>query len=176
MQRIADTVHVLEEIVIKPAANTEAACQAFHKRAFELSQTVPHHQRPFEIEIYGDASGNQRRTSGADTDWALIRQFFALWKGTYNAKFHTVTVNPAVRDRVNCVNSRLRNQLSETHLFIDPACRELIKDLEDVSWALNDIDKADRARTHTSDALGYYLSQAFNLKPIMGHQPQGRVL
>jgi hypothetical protein len=37
--------------------------------------------------------------------------------------------------------------------------------------ATTEIDKSDRARTHASDALGYYISQAFTMMPKMGHQP-----
>jgi hypothetical protein len=88
-----------------------------------------------------------------------------------------------VRDRINCVNSRLRNNLDDARLFIDPRCRELVKDLEQVAWATDstgavtsDVDKSDRARTHTSDALGYYIAHAFPLKPLIGHQSIGRLL
>jgi hypothetical protein len=55
--------------------------------------------------------------------------------------------------------------------------------LEQVVWAtdstgavLSEIDKSDRARTHVSDALGYYMSQAFPLKPLIGPQSTGRLL
>jgi hypothetical protein len=88
-----------------------------------------------------------------------------------------------VRDRINCVNSRLRNTLEENRLFIDPCCRELVKDLEQVAWAtdstgsvLPELDKSDRARTHSSDALGYYIAQLFPLKPLSGHQSSGPIL
>jgi hypothetical protein len=170
MQRDGDIVSVLDEIILKPDANTEAACQAFHERASPFLTN-----RVMEVEVYGDASGNQRRTSASTTDWALIRQFFARWSGTYRASIRTTTCNPAVRDRVNCVNTRLRNAVGEYRLFIDPRCRELIRDLEQVSWALDasgrttsEVNKSDRARTHSSDALGYYIAEAFPLLPKIG--------
>jgi len=177
MQRTGDVVHVLDEIIVQPDANTEAACQAFHQRASGLagSQTL-------DVEVYGDSSGNQRRTSGALTDWALIRDFFSRWRGSYRSSIRTTTHNPAVRDRVNCVNSRLRNTLGEIRLFVDPRCRELIRDLEQVTWALDasgrptsEIDKSDRARTHSSDALGYYIAEAFPLRPQVGYRSTGRL-
>ena len=178
MQRVGEEVHVLEELVIQPEATTEAACQLFHERAVPLYWNVPNYQRPLRVEIYGDASGNHRRTAGATTDWAIVRQYFKAWQHLYRASFRTVSVNPAVRDRVNCVNSRLRSHAGERRLFVDPGCKELIRDLEQVSWdvsangaATTEIDKSDRARTHASDALGYYISQAFTMMPKMGHQP-----
>jgi hypothetical protein len=182
MQRVGDTVHVFDEMVL-PNANTEAACQAFLDKAELLYKQVPGYQRPMSVEVYGDASGHQKRTSAADTDWTIIRQFFHRWKGTYQESFHILSANPPVRDRINCVNSRLRNTFEENRLFIDPRCRELVKDLEQVAWAtdstgavLSELDKSDRARTHASDALGYYLAQIFPLKPLIGHQSSGPIL
>jgi len=182
LQRVGDTVHVFDEIVL-PNANTEAACQAFLDKAELLYKQVPGYQRPMNVEVYGDASGNQKRTSAAETDWTIIRQFFRRWKGTYQESFHVLSANPPVRDRINCVNSRLRNTFEENRLFIDPRCRELVKDLEQVAWAtdstgavMSELDKSDRARTHASDALGYYIAQVFPLKPLIGHQSSGRIL
>ena len=182
MQRTGDNVQVLDEIVL-PNANTEAACQSFLERIEPLYKRVPGYQRPMSIQVYGDSSGHQKRTSAADTDWTIIRQFFARWKGTYQESFHVLSQNPPVRDRINCVNSRLQNNFENARLFVDPRCRELVKDLEQVAWAtdstgavLSELDKSDRARTHASDALGYYIAQVFPLKPLIGHQSTGRIL
>jgi len=178
MQRVADEVNVIDELIIQPEATTEAACQLFHKRAQPLYWQVPGYQRPLTVEIYGDASGNHRRTAGSTTDWQIVRNFFNAWKHLYRASFHTANANPLVRDRVNCVNARLLNSVGDCRLFIDPRCQELLRDLEQVTWQLNqhgavttEIDKSDRARTHSSDALGYYISQAFNMLPKSGEQP-----
>lgn len=183
IQRLDDMVHVLEEIVIKPDANTEAACEAFLKSALRLNSQLPFQQRPLTVKVYGDASGGQRRTSAAATDWALIRQFFQRWVGTFQPEYYTVSVNPLVRDRVNCVNSRLRNHAEQTNLLIDPTCQELIKDLDQVMWALDstgaatsELNKSDKARTHSSDALGYFLAHAFPLRPKIGEKSTGRIV
>ena len=42
--------------------------------------------------------------------------------------------NPPVRDRVSLVNARLRNARDEVQLFVDPKCKELIDDFEQVSY------------------------------------------
>jgi len=184
IQRIGDMVYVFDEIVL-PDANTEFACQAFLERVEPIYRRIPSHLRPITVHVYGDASGNQKRTSASATDWAIVRKFFTTWVGTYQPVFRLTTANPPVRDRINCVNSRLRNAANddEPRLLIDPRCRELIKDLEQVAWATDstgavtsDLDKSDRARTHCSDALGYYIAQAFPLKPLAGHQSSGRIL
>jgi len=106
MQRVDEMVYILEEIIIKPCANTEAACEAFFQRAMVYLPQVDAYQRPLTVKIYGDASGHQQRTSGSQTDWAIIKQFFEKWLGTLAPEFHTAASNPAIRDRINCVNSR----------------------------------------------------------------------
>jgi len=176
IQKIEDVTHVLHEIVIKPNATTAKACDVFFEQARVLEQQVPMYQRPLIINIYGDASGNQKRTSGAQTDWAIIKDSFSKWVGTFVPHFFTNTSNPFVKDRVNCVNARLRNYVGDTRLFIDPQCKELIRDFERVTWAAtNEIDKSDPARTHASDALGYFIAQAFSMKGTIGEK-SGRIV
>jgi len=158
-------------------AHTELACDAFLKRALQYYKQVPSYQRPLTVNIYGDASGNQRRTAGSTTDWALIKHFFRSWVGTFEPFFYTASINPRIRDRVTCVNTRLRNAAGDARLFIDPSCKQLIRDLEEVSWALDstgaathELNKKDLERTHASDALGYFISQKFPMLPKIGHQ------
>jgi hypothetical protein len=58
------------------------------------------------------------------------------------------------------VNALLRSAAGETRLFIDPKCKELILDMEQVTYkpgsTLIDKDR-DPRRTHLSDALGYLI-------------------
>jgi hypothetical protein len=183
MQRVEEVVHVLEEIVIKPAATTEAACAAFLQRAEMYLKQVPAYQRPLIVKIYGDASGNQRRTAGVRTDWQIIKEFFGMWRGTFAPEYYVAAANPLVRDRVNCVNRRLRNHAGETRVLIDGKCRELIRDLEEVAWAVDatgaatsELNKTDKGRTHASDALGYFVAQVFGMKGSVGERGDGRVV
>ncbi|MES1257290.1 MAG: hypothetical protein ABUS51_02625, partial [Acidobacteriota bacterium] len=70
--------------------------------------------------------------------------------------------NPPVRERVAAVNARLRNAHGDVRLLVDPKCRELIADFEQVSYKEDSVqvDKdKDRRRTHLSDALGYLVCQ-----------------
>jgi hypothetical protein len=56
---------------------------------------------------------------------------------------------------------------------VDPGCKELIKDLEQVCFKAdsNQIDKdRDRLRTHLSDALGYLLWQECRETPKIGER------
>jgi hypothetical protein len=86
-------------------------------------------------------------------------------------RFRIPKSNPAVRDRVALVNGKLRAADGAMAIRIDPKCRELIADLEQVQWSEGgvDIDKSkDPRRSHASDALGYMLWQVFQPKPRIG--------
>jgi hypothetical protein len=164
-QRDGDHVEILDQLILEDA-NTWMACERFWARV----QPYRHKYGALAIDVYGDASGHQRRTSAASTDWMLIRQFFGQLRGQVVTTIHAAESNPGVRDRVNIVNSRLRSATEETRLSIDATCKELILDLERVCWSSDatgqstaELDKSDRTRTHASDALGYYLAQAFPL-------------
>jgi hypothetical protein len=176
VQRAGEAVHVLDEMVLADA-NTPAACQELLRRTAEWRR-----RETVVVDVYGDASGHQRRTCGTETDWSLIREFFKSWTGQFLATVQTGTRNPGVRDRVALVNARLCSAAGERNLFVDPRCRELIKDLECVSWKANstgqptsELDKADRTRTHVSDALGYYVAEVFPMRTPGGHNGSGRL-
>jgi hypothetical protein len=161
------TVAVIEEIVLADA-HTEAACEAFLART---SPWLGRNSLPIRVDVYGDSTGETRRSSASRTDWQLVRDFFARHSDRYRAVFHVRSTNPPVRDRVNCVNARLRNQAGERRLVIHPQCKQLIQDFERVQWKTDsqgnswkEIDKSDPARTHASDALGYMIAQEFPMR------------
>ncbi len=145
-----ETVRVLDEIVISHAS-THEACEEFQSRFADHGAGVC---------IYGDASGNQRQTTGM-TDYQVIKEFFDR-AGQRNVSYWVPRANPLVRERVSLVNAKLRSASGETHLLIGHKCGELVKDLEQVSYKSGTtvIDKdRDPERTHLSDALGYLIWQ-----------------
>jgi hypothetical protein len=167
-QREGDGVHVLDELVL-PDSNTGAACEEFLART---ARWVMGSHLPIQLNIYGDATGNGRQSAASRTDWQLIREFFNRHRDLFRASILVPTSNPAVKDRVNCVNAMLRNQAGIARLFIDPRCKQLIQDFERVHWKtdptgnlLSEIDKSDPARTHVSDALGYLIAKEFPIYP-----------
>jgi hypothetical protein len=83
--------------------------------------------------------------------------------------------NPEVRERVSVVNAMLRSAQSESRLFIHPRCRELVVDLEQVSYKPGSsvIEKErDPRRTHLSDALGYLVWQECRPKGWAGERKE----
>jgi hypothetical protein len=66
----------------------------------------------------------------------------------------------------------------ERSVFIDPKCRELIKDLRQVRWKrdsagnpIGTLDKSDPQRTHLTDALSYLVASEFGLRGRAGEMP-----
>jgi hypothetical protein len=142
-------VSVLDEIVLR-RATTEQACEEFETR-FGMPRAG--------VVVYGDASGAAMQTTGS-SDYQIIKRFFAARLAT--VQYRVPAANPPVRDRVSLMNSKLRNANGEVCLYVDPKCRELIDDFEQVSYQEDSgqIDKdRDRKRTHLSDALGYLIWQ-----------------
>jgi len=166
-------VHILEEIVLEDS-NTPAACQAFLKRAENWRLQVPH-----RLWLYGDATGDSRHSSASRTDWQIVRDFVRGYNWQFAVSDRVPRENPAVKDRTNCVNALLENQLGQHRLLIHPRCRELIQDFEQVVWRTDrhgnrekELDKSNRRRTHLSDALSYMVSEQFPMQAVVGFRSE----
>jgi hypothetical protein len=149
-------VRVLDEIVLH-RATTEQACLEIERR-WGMPQAG--------IVVYGDASGAAMQTTGL-SDYQVIRDFFT--RKAARVTYKVPRSNPAVRDRVNAMNARLKSARGESMLFVDARCRELIADFEQVTYRENtmEIDKnKDRRRTHLSDALGYLICEEGSRPPV----------
>jgi hypothetical protein len=149
IQEIRGETHVIDEI-IRRNTNTE-----------EMAKIVGDlygYGTPFEI--YGDYSGIARSTKSPSTDFDIMRTYLP------NCNFN-LKPNPSVVDRVNSVNSRFCNASGKKRLFVNiKKCPELVKDLEQVVWkeGKREIDKSNIERTHSSDALGYYIDYRYSIR------------
>ena len=165
-------IFVLEEHIL-PDSNTLAACEEFLSRTakWSLGGRIP-------VSIYGDASGDQRKTSASRTDWQIVKEFFGRHTDRFEVRgFRVPSANPLVKDRINCVNAKLRNSEGQHSLRVDRNCKHLIQDLEQVSWKADPygnptgtLDKSDPKRTHVSDALGYLVAREFPMQSIRGER------
>ena len=160
-QKRGEDILVLDEVVLKKASTLQA-CEEFHAR-------YPNHQAG--IVIYGDATGQRLQTAGT-TDYRMIREYFR--QTAYRSlKFRVPASNPSVRERIGLVNAKLFSASEEVRLLIDPRCRGLITDFEEVTYKPESgvIDKErDSERTHLSDALGYLIWQECGPRPVFGEQ------
>ena len=148
------TLHFIDEIVIY-SSNTD-------EMVSEINARYPDKQ----ITIYPDPASRQRKTSaGGRTDLSILQ----------NAGY-TVNVknrHPAVRDRINAVNSRLLSGDGERRIFIDPKCKETIKGLERQIYKEGTSQPDKSGYDHMNDALGYLVDYLYPIKKdIKQTQPQ----
>jgi hypothetical protein len=151
-QIVDDQVRVVDEVVLRQSTTVQA-CEEFLRR-------YPRH--PAGLHIYGDASGYQHQTTGY-SDYEMIMDYLTD-NSNYTPIYRTPKANPEVQQRVNLMNAKMLSARGDRTMWVDPQCKELIKDFEEVCFRSEDgkIDKEkDRMRTHTSDALGYLVWQEF---------------
>jgi len=164
-------VVVLEELIL-PDSNTLAACEEFLRRTEKWNTGSQ-----LSVCVYGDSTAEQRRTSASRTDWQIVKEFFGRYRDRYDVTFSVPSANPLVKDRVNCVNAKLRNHAGQHRLLVNSSCKQLIQDFEQVCWKtdphgnpLVELDKSDPRRTHVSDAVGYLVARKFPMRPERGEQ------
>lgn len=166
-------ISILQELSL-PNSSTQESCEEFVNRTAQYRSLL--RGRQLHVRIYGDRSGQSRKTVGA-TDYQVIRDFFRAHP-EYAVTTHLSKANPAVKDRVNAVNTMLVNALGEVRTLIDPSCKELVADFRQIQWkrdssgnSTGQIDKSDMHRTHVSDAYGYFVQKEFGLKSRSGEMP-----
>lgn len=109
-----------------------------------------------QVRLYGDPAGKSGKTTGP-SDHAVLKDVFpeATWCIPHAA--------PHVKDRVAAVNARCETMDGAHHLRVDPSCRHLIADFEQVIFLdTGELDKKSNPMlTHVSDAAGYWVHRDF---------------
>jgi hypothetical protein len=141
-----EKIYFIDEIVIY-GSNTDELVQEIRDRYGSKSQII----------CYPDPASKQRKTSaGGRTDLSILQ----------NAGFKVKVKHkhPAIRDRVNAVNSRLKDSKGERHIFVSQSCKTLIKGLQRQIYKENtNIPDKEDGFDHMNDALGYMIDY---LKPL----------
>jgi hypothetical protein len=177
-QIIHDRVVVLDEIVLRNAVTYDVT-QTFLRKTMRYREMRTTGPKRIDVRIFGDSTGNSRKSSATKTDWQIIREFFANHRDFYTPHFDIPSENPRVEDRINNVNAKILNAKRVRSLTVSPRSSELIRDLEQVCWkadakgnVLRELDNSNPKRTHTSDALGYLISRKFPIhRPFCGERP-----
>jgi hypothetical protein len=118
------------------------------------------------VICYGDSTGGNKGSAKVKgSDWDLIKQALTPHYGE-RLYFNVPLRNPAERQRVNAVNSRLLSMNGDVRMVVDGKyCPMTAKDLEGtrvIEGSAGELDKkSDSALTHLSDALGYYVHKEF---------------
>ena len=145
-QRKGNTLICIDEIIIY-GSNTDEMAKEIHQR-------YPNRQ----IIIYPDPAARQRKTSAAGrTDLSILQNAGFVTKAKQS--------HPAVRDRINAVNSRLKSGSGERHLFFTDKCKQAIKSLERQTYKEGTSQpNKDDGYDHMNDALGYMVEYLFPIK------------
>ena len=141
-----NNIYVYDEIVIY-SSNTD-----------EMVQEIKNRFKDRHIFIYPDPASKQRKTSaGGVTDLAILK----------NAGFHLRVRNnhPLIRDRINAVNTKLKNGVGDRTLFIAKNCKTMLKSIErQIYKEGTTVPDKDNNYDHMNDALGYLVEYLFPVK------------
>lgn len=115
------------------------------------------------ITVFPDATGNKRSSSnGAPTATDLAK----LKSAGYDIKVDYS--NPLIKDRVNCVNAKIKNGVGEISFFVNiDNCPNVVETLEQQVWDDNGVPDKKSGLDHMGDAIGYFFSKMF---PIVRRQ------
>ena len=153
---IGEKIFVMDEI------------QIYSSNTNEMSDEIKIRYPGKKIIVYPDPSARQRKTSaGGLTDIAILKSAGFDVRSRSSA--------PLVRDRINAVNSKLKNVNGKNNLFILQSCKNVIKSLErQIYKEGTHIPDKDSGYDHMNDALGYLIEYNFPLKRNFISRPQQR--
>lgn len=131
------TIHFYDEIR-RRNSSTELLC-------LEMKNKWPN-----TLEVYPDPAGVARSTTSSRSDHQIIRD--------HNYRVFAKRRHPSHRDRLNALNRKLQDAQGKVSMTIDPKCKYLIKDLEQVQRDRNGgIEKSNIELTHMLDACSYLI-------------------
>ncbi len=163
-----DTIHIGMDFNIDPMCATIGQIkdnnvyifdeiQIWSSNTNEMVEEIKRRYKQKTI-IYPDPSARQRKTSaGGFTDIAILK----------NAGFEvrSRSAHPLVRDRINAVNTKLKNANGMSSLFIVNSCRNLIKSVERQVYKENThVPNKESGYDHFNDALGYFIEYVYPLR------------
>jgi len=135
------TIHYIDEIR-QDNSSTEMICKAIKKRW------------PKVREIYPDPAGSARSTTSNRSDHQILKDF--------GFEVYTRRNHPSNIDRLNALNRKLKDANGKIGMTIDPKCKYLIKDLEQVQRdRKGGIDKSNLQLTHSLDAATYLIEYKY---------------
>ena len=131
--------------------------QIWSSNTAEMVQEIKQRYKQ-KVVIYPDPASKQRKTSaGGFTDLSILK----------NAGFEVRcrSTHPLVRDRINAVNSKLKNVNGMSSLFMIKSCKNLIKSLQrQIYKEGTHVPDKDSGFDHFNDALGYMVEYMYPLR------------
>lgn len=128
---------------------------------FEMrDEILKRFKNPSRITIYPDSTGDHESSNARKTDLQILKDAGF----TVRAK----STNPEQRDRINTVNSFIKNRNGATRYKVNPdTCPKTINDMNKreslADGRLNKAQEKEMKIGHISDALGYLICYCFPL-------------
>ena len=151
-----DNLYVYDEIVIY-SSNTD-----------ELVEEINNRYSGKHIFVYPDPASKQRKTSaGGRTDLSILKN------AGYNVRVRNA--HPLIRDRINAVNTKLKNAKGVRTLFIANNCKNVIKSIErQIYKEGTSLPDKENNYDHMNDALGYLVEFLYPIKRDFKPSPPQR--
>ena len=163
-----DTIHIGLDFNIDPMCATVGQIKDNNVYIFNeiqiwssnTNEMVEEIQRRYKqrVIVYPDPSARQRKTSaGGFTDISILKNA--------GLEVRSRSAHPLVRDRINAVNTKLKNANGMSSLFIVNSCRNLIKSVERQVYKENThVPDKESGYDHFNDALGYFIEYVYPLR------------
>lgn len=122
-----------------------------------LKERYPNHT----LCVYPDASGhNTTSKNSAESDHSILRQ--------HGLRVYVNNINPAIKDRLNAVNSLILNSQGQRRVFVNPMqCVHLVGALEQQVFDKNGMPDKSSGLDHILDSFGYFLAYRYPIvKPV----------
>ena len=138
-ENTAGEVYVFDEIGLQ------------NSNTFELAKLMQLKGRG--LPVYPDPAGKARTSNSTKSDHRILQE----------AGFTVISrkANPLQKDRLNVLNKMLEDATGKVRLFINPKCKNLIRDLELCTLENGRIVKTETL-SHWLDSLCYPLEYKFN--------------
>ena len=124
-----------------------------NSNTFELAKLMQ--QKAPNLPVYPDPAGKARTSNSTKSDHMILRE----------AGFSVISkkANPTQKDRLNALNKMLEDANGKVRLFINPECKNLIRDLELCTMENGQILKTETL-SHFLDALCYVMDYRYGFK------------
>jgi len=162
-----DKVFFFDEIVLENTT-TLRCVEEFYSR-------YPDHKG--KIIINGDASGDNRSVNSEYTNYVQMKNRLSAL-GYRDVEIRIRPYNPPIKNRIAAWNSKMRNAAGEASIFIDPRCKWLIYNCNNLKYnegssqidvpTLQQIKKTRELKflEHPFDAASYLVEFYWPIKPI----------
>ena len=140
-ENTAGEVYVFDEIGLQ------------NSNTFELAKLMQ--QKAPNLPVYPDPAGKARTSNSTKSDHMILQE----------AGFSVISkkANPTQKDRLNALNKMLEDATGKHRLFVNPNCKNLIRDLELCTMENGQILKTETL-SHFLDALCYVMDYRYGFK------------